>query len=138
MLIPILTPDPDSQMINRVVESFALSSKNPASRRKALGSRWRGDLIDFGLLRTWIKRCASSHGITCQRTWSDDLLSTLMIDVQTRQIVPCPPNCEYVALSYVWGQVVPEENALKNRRLPQTIEDTITATQKLRIGYLWV
>jgi hypothetical protein len=61
-----------------------------------------------------------------------------MIDIPARCIVQCPPNGEYVALSYVWGSVVPEKNALENRRLPQTIEDAITVTQELGIRYLWV
>jgi hypothetical protein len=130
--------DPDSQMVNRVLESFALSSKNPATRRKALGSRRRGNLADFELLKRWLGRCATTHGVSCKRTWSDELLTTRMIDVENRQIIQCPPNCAYVALSYVWGQVVPEENALENRRLPQTIEDSITATRKLGLSYLWV
>jgi hypothetical protein len=130
--------DLDSQMINQMVESFALSNKNSETTRKALRARKRGDMVDFELLRNWIERCASTHGVSCHRTWSDELLTTRMIDTSTRQIVQYPAGCEYVALSYVWGGVVPEENALENRRLPQTIEDTITATQRLGIKYLWV
>jgi hypothetical protein len=130
--------DPDSEMINRVLVSFALSSKNPASIRKSLGSRRRNGQVDFGLLRRWLKRCASFHGVSCRRTWSDQLVTTRMIDVDARHVVQCPPGCEYVALSYVWGAIVPEKDALKNRRLPQTIEDTMLATKQLGFQYLWV
>jgi hypothetical protein len=86
--------DPDSQMINRVLESFALSSRNPATIRRSLGSRRRSGQVDSGLLQHWLKRCASSHGVSCRRTWSEELLTTRMIDVNERQIILCPPDCE--------------------------------------------
>ena len=130
--------DDDGRMINRVLQSFALSSKNSSPSRRALRARRRGDKVDFKLLQRWINRCTTAHGVRCQRTWSDDLLTTRMIDVSTRRVVQCSRKCEYVALSYVWGLVVPEENALERRRLPQTIEDAITATHELGLLYLWV
>ncbi|KAJ5511286.1 Heterokaryon incompatibility [Penicillium expansum] len=61
-----------------------------------------------------------------------------MIDIVERIVVPCPPDCDYVALSYVWGGVEPSPGSLKNRCLPQTIEDAITVTQALGRRYLWV
>jgi hypothetical protein len=130
--------DADRQMVGGVLEAFSLSSQTPAYTRKALSARRCGQITDFSLLRRWFQRCLMSHGVSCHGNWSDELLTTKMIDVSARCIVPCPPHCKYIALSYVWGSVVPEKNALENWRLPQTIEDAITVTQEMGIPYLWV
>lgn len=130
--------DPIGQMINRVWYAFGLSSQNPALDRRALSARATHPYIDYSLCRQWLDECRSKHGITCQRSWSDDLRTSRMIDVEARRIIPCPPNCDYVALSYVWGGVKLEEGALENRKLPQTIEDAIKVTLNLGIQYLWV
>jgi len=61
-----------------------------------------------------------------------------MIDVSARKIVQYPPDCEYIALSYVWGNVVPKDGALEKKLLPQTIEDAIVVTQQLGKQFLWV
>lgn len=130
--------DPDGQMVNRVWHAFALSSQNPAPNRHALGARKTSSLVDYGLCQMWLERCKKEHGASCHRTWSDELLTCSMIDVQTRKVVSCPKNCDYVALSYVWGNIKPVQAALGNPNLPQTIEDAITVTANLGIRYLWV
>lgn len=130
--------DPDSEMIGRVSEAFAISSETSGTTRRALSARPRGTFADSALWRRWLQRCSTTHGVNCRQSWSDELLITKMIDVSTRSIVQCVPNGEYVALSYVWGSVVPEKNAIEKHRLPQTIEDAITVTKELGIGYLWV
>ncbi|TLD27938.1 hypothetical protein E2P81_ATG06284 [Venturia nashicola] len=130
--------DTDSQTMKRVSEAFATSSETPAATRKALSARPRDTFARPAIWRRWLQRCSTTHGVSCRQTWSDELLITKMIDVSTRSIVPCVPNLEYVALSYVWGTVVPERDALKNDCLPQTIEDAITVTKELGLRYLWV
>ncbi|QDS76083.1 hypothetical protein FKW77_006097 [Venturia effusa] len=130
--------DPESQMVERVSEVFAISSETPVTTRRALSARPRDIFAEPTLWRRWLQRCSTTHGIACRQNWSDELLITKMIDVSTRSIVQCVPNGEYVALSYVWGSVVPEKNALQNHRLPQTIEDAITVTREIGIKYLWV
>jgi hypothetical protein len=130
--------DPDGQMVNRVRHAFALSSQNPAPDRHALSTRETGSFVDYGLCRTWLERCKTEHGMSCQRIWSDELLTCRMIDVKNRKIVACPKNCDYVALSYVWGDIKPVKGGLENHNLPQTIEDAITVTANLGIRYLWV
>jgi hypothetical protein len=73
-----------------------------------------------------------------------------VIDVRTRTIVRTPPNCRFIALSYVWGvgnhfraSKLSESihRVLFPRRLPPlpgTIEDAITAVKRLNERYLWV
>lgn len=59
-----------------------------------------------------------------------------VIDCMKRKIVDAPPDCDYIALSYVWGanQACPSPK----EKLPQTIEDSITTVLHLGYRYLWV
>ena len=130
--------DPSGLIGNRHYLAFTLSSENPAPTRRALAGRLTGPLVDYALLRRWIKRCQTSHGPACQRPKVFDLPFSRMIDVQARCVVSYPPGHDYVALSYVWGDVSPKAGDLERRQLPQTIEDAITVTAKIGIKYLWV
>lgn len=94
--------------------------------------------IDFSALRARMEECNDTHGEACKSHSTPELLSTRMVDVVERRVVPCPPGCVYAALSYVWGGVRAEEGALEEGTLPQTIEDAITATRELGLRYLWV
>ncbi|KAI0841490.1 HET-domain-containing protein [Hypoxylon sp. FL0890] len=78
-----------------------------------------------------LTRCEKEHSTSCRVEWSDQLLLCKMIDVSSRQIVSCPPQCRYIALSYVCGDVSPKPG-------PQTIEDSIGVTKALGLRYLWV
>ena len=59
-----------------------------------------------------------------------------VIDCVERMIVDAPPDCNYIALSYVWGanQACPSFK----EKLPQTIEDSIPTVLHLGYRYLWV
>ncbi|KAI0130147.1 heterokaryon incompatibility protein-domain-containing protein [Xylariales sp. AK1849] len=132
--------DPAEELLHKVRYSFSLSNVGDVeNRRPGLCGRPRDAWIDPELLKGWLDRCIAEHGpFKCSTPWSDQLLKTRMIDVATRSVVKYPPQCSYVALSYVWGGVSPKEDALANNELPQTIEDAITATKMLGIPYLWV
>lgn len=116
--------------------SFALTGNSKTSQ-PGLPARARGVTIDPDVVTTWLRRCELEHH-DCQATWSDELLTTRMIDVESCTVVDTPPHCRYTALSYVWGNVVPEEGALEKGTLPPTIQDAILATKSLGIRYLWV
>ncbi|CAI4212979.1 unnamed protein product [Parascedosporium putredinis] len=88
-------------------------------------------LINFDVIKKHLDVCSKVHGDACQPFRSQELSTTKMIDVLSRKVVPYPPDCEYMALSYVWGQVHPQDGALESGTLPATIEDAITATKKL-------
>lgn len=118
--------------------ALALSSKTPAPGQAALSARRVGDAVDFGLVRSWLRKCEATHGAHCDGGWNDVLLDAHMIDVSTREVVPCPPRCKYIALSYVWGGIGPREGDLARGTLPKTIEDSITVTKQLGLRYLWV
>lgn len=127
---------PQDATVHLSAYSFALSSNNPVAREQGLPARVRDATVNIDVVKAWLHRCESEHH--CHAEWSDDLLTTRMIDVESRTIVACPPHCRYTALSYVWGSIVPEDGALEKGTLPLTIEDAITFTKSLGIRYLWV
>jgi Heterokaryon incompatibility protein (HET) len=126
-----------SDIYTRFGKSFGLSSESAGVTRTALRVRRVNGQINLDLLKNWIEKCISTHE-QCKSEWSNEMLICSMIDVQNLQIVSCPPNCEYLALSYVWGGVQPKEGALEKDELPKTIKDAIAVTRGLDIKYLWV
>lgn len=95
-------------------------------------------LINFDVIKKHLDVCSKVHRDACRPFRSRELSTTKMIDVLSRKVVPYPPDCEYMAPSYVWGRVHPQDGALESGTLPATIEDAITATKKLGMRYLWV
>jgi hypothetical protein len=95
--------------------------------------------LRYDAAKSWIHSCKKQHTTTCARlTRSFDSLR--IIDCHTRTIMPAPPDCEYVALSYVWGttHLVTPKDLLDWSRVPELIKDTIAATLGLGYKYLWV
>ncbi|KAF2820563.1 hypothetical protein CC86DRAFT_428281 [Ophiobolus disseminans] len=82
----------------------------------------------------------------------DMISDILIIDVACYSLTRLPMGSKYVALSYVWGPVVPgqiqlttlsfpglqDTNSLVNIGLPTTIMDAIEVCRKLDQKYLWV
>ncbi|KAM5345055.1 hypothetical protein ACJ41O_010917 [Fusarium nematophilum] len=108
------------------------SSKGPYTARLI------DEMIDFERIRKGLEHCQTTHPKECQAMFDQGLLATRMVDVIARKTVDCPDQCDYLALSYVWGGVHPEPGALEAGTLPQTIEDAITITKRLGKRYLWV
>lgn len=117
--------------------SFALTSRNAVAKQQGLPARVRDGEVSFDLLTAWLHRCETQHQ-DCPATWSEELRTTRMIDIDARAVVACPPRCRYIALSYVWGGISPQPDALRLGTLPATIEDAIVVTRRLGIRYLWV
>lgn len=73
-----------------------------------------------------------------------------VIDVQGSCIVPAPPNCRYVALSYVWSTALSinllkdnlyalaKPKGLKVETLSRTIADAMDVVAAIEERYLWV
>ncbi|KAF5614523.1 uncharacterized protein FTJAE_13721 [Fusarium tjaetaba] len=95
-------------------------------------------MVDVDLIKRGLEHCQMYHSEQCNAKFDKGLLITKMLDVETRKVVDCPDNCDYLALSYVWGGIHPADGALEAGTLPQTIEDAITLTKKLGKRYLWV
>ena len=119
------------------VPSASCSILSRQNRRTALAPRPRANLVDFDLVNSWLHKCDTACS-DCQGVWRHELLTTRMLDVVDNKLVDCPPHCRYAALSYVWGGVVPEPDALDKGTLPPTIMDAMEVTRRIGVRYLWV
>ncbi|MCJ1317539.1 hypothetical protein MMC15_002864 [Xylographa vitiligo] len=113
---------------------------------------------DPDLLKQWLRSCRDWHGSDCYTPGWSELITPLakikvrLIDVHQRCLVPVPPVCQFIALSYVWGKakifqttrsnvaVRCEINGLNEvlRDLPATITDAIDLVAMIGERYLWV
>jgi hypothetical protein len=118
--------------------AICMDTKLLPSDRSINNARLLDCTLDTSILLKALEYCEQHHGAECRAEKPSELLTTRMIDVVERKVVPCPENCDYIALSYVWGGVQPAEGALQNRCLLRTIEDAITVTKALNRRFLWV
>lgn len=115
------------------------------------------DRVDVRRIKYWLGDCKAYHGSPClPAAWRDlDLHGVRMVDVKRHCIVVAPPGCQYLALSYCWGDGsktehlklttanfaqlhTPGELSKDNVRVPSTIRDAIYQTECLDYKYLWV
>jgi hypothetical protein len=113
--------------------------------------------VEPALITNWISTCIHRHE-DCHKFWQGtattvDRLHLRVIDVQDRCIVDAPKDCEYVALSYVWGDPSKMLQTLKSNlatfslpqgldkgliTLPATISDAMELVRAIGQRYLWV
>ncbi|KAK6439394.1 hypothetical protein LTR95_004388 [Oleoguttula sp. CCFEE 5521] len=105
-------------------------------------------------IRAWLKDCTRKHRGVCEEL--DDKGSgspVWLIDIEEHCLVPYVPGMQYIALSYVWGQVKTAQTTAANlaslRRphsllgpyvavqLPKTVRDAMYLTGLLTRRYLW-
>jgi hypothetical protein len=97
--------------------------------------------VDLELIKKWICTCNDEHREGCKPDSTDHIERLKVIDCVERAIVSAPANCEFVALSYVWGQVSTakgDETEEETEQLPPTILDAEYVTKSLGYRYLWV
>jgi len=119
--------------------------------------------IDIEGIKRWISRCETGHAGICDattdsRTKIPGATDLRFIDVEKRCLVKQSEHdheCQYAALSYVWGTAVTPFQTVKanvealseeyafdlpcNRtRLPNTIIDSMDFIRALGLRYLWV
>ncbi|KAF8955295.1 heterokaryon incompatibility protein-domain-containing protein [Flammula alnicola] len=117
--------------------------------------------IDPALITKWLRLCEVHHETTCAPKHSliktpenpSGLKVFRVVDTKLQCIVAATPGVRYIALSYVWGQVVPSirlqtdniaqlstEGALLHIRksFPKTINDAIDLVNLIGERYLWV
>ena len=108
--------------------------------------------INMDLVSRWLSLCKECHD-GCKPNALDTLPSFRfrVVDVLKGCVVDAPPDCEYVALSYVWGNVnqlrltsntlhaLSQDGALHGRfQAATTIQDAIELCRSMGIQYLWV
>ncbi|KAL5625806.1 hypothetical protein FOBRF1_000149 [Fusarium oxysporum] len=116
----------------------AIAMHPNSSSEDSYSARVIEGMVNVDHIRKGLEHCRKHHSEQCNAKFDKGLLITRMLDVNTRKVVDCPDNCDYLALSYVWGGIHPADGALEAGTLPQTIEDAITLTKRLGKQYLWV
>ncbi len=62
--------------------------------------------VDYGLLRQWLNFCGEKHKSGCSTSPGSVVPGLRVINCLTQKVVVAPENCEYVALSYLWGKTL--------------------------------
>ncbi len=100
--------------------------------------------LDLKIVQNWLFSCQRLHPLTCSPSWSEDIRKIFLIDVSSRHITSYPSEkCEYLALSYVWGefkQDIPNAGrpGTALEKVPRTVEDAMSLVKELGKQYLWV
>jgi hypothetical protein len=89
------------------------------------------EVIDYGMLREIAAQCRLEHS-DCRPSSVPQLKGFKVIDCHLREVIAAPADCQYVALSYVWGKHT------DNGCFPVTIEDSFRVTKSMGYRYLWV
>jgi len=116
--------------------------------------------LDIQRIRLWPTYCDKKHGGFCHRRseWEtiDPPPSMMLIDVNSQLLVQVSQPKKYIALSYVWGELVPgvletkkcnisqlqNVGALDSQpwaaTMPKTVRDAMRFTKSMGEQYLWV
>jgi len=86
-------------------------------------------------LQDRINYCKNNHRDNCTPVPTARLHAVRVIDCTERKVIQMPTNCNFVALSYVWGTL---KTSLRLEDAPATIKDSISVTLALGYRYLWV
>jgi hypothetical protein len=121
-----------------------LSSSTNRSRYQA--RLMNAECIDYDFVRQCLDFCQRRHNHheMCKITNVSSPSSIKVIDCESLSVIPAPPGCSYVALSYVWGpndSEVPLKFGTGTslpRLPPKVIRDAIALTRNLNWRYLWV
>jgi hypothetical protein len=93
--------------------------------------------IDYNLLSGWLNKCRQHHKLTYCQPQAEYMPGLKMIDCRTKNVIHISePGCDYVALSYVWGDAGAGSEFPQS--YPPTIEDAIKVTIGMGFRYLWV
>jgi len=152
------SPYPENELLSVVtIQPYWKTDGNNEQRNYLLlgSARMFKNLVGVARLKSWLRLCEGQHGKTCHPPDGMGDVSQpeflKLIDVKRKCIVSAPPNCRYLALSYIWGQGLKfskstEDNieqlrrefALERLDLPKTIVNSMTLVETLGERYLWV
>lgn len=93
--------------------------------------------INYSHVKSLMYFCGEQH-LKCCILLEPTVLSRLRaIDCVTRSVIQAPEGCQYLALSYVWGDQG-HAAAVTRGRFTSVAEDSIMVTMNLGFRYLWV
>ncbi|CAG8961765.1 hypothetical protein HYFRA_00006308 [Hymenoscyphus fraxineus] len=99
--------------------------------------------FDFTIADRWLKFCQLRHGSICQPEAASKINLLRVIDCRSSTVVYAAKDCQYVALSYVWGKALSSGSECSssfelNKLAPKVILDSIKVVKGLGLRYLWV
>lgn len=117
------------------------STSSDHTQKDRIHASIRSDKVDYGKISGWLEFCEKNHTEGCCEAEKVTLSGFRLIDCHTLCIVPAPNDCQYIALSYVWGNTLDEANTavdVLGSHTPLVIQDAIRVTIRLDVRYLWV
>ena len=125
-----------------------------SSADSLFSARQVGEAADLDLAQKWLSICKSCHGESCQPA---DLkipsgLQLRLVDVKRKCVVAAPLGSPYIALSYVWGDVLPlllsNDNHVRlttvdglapsQDDVPQVFLDAMNVSEAMGCQYIWI
>lgn len=94
--------------------------------------------IDYESFKQMIRFCEENHKFSCMARLFNNPPGIRVINVSSRTITEAPPQCKYLALSYVWGRQTNDNATDDLEHPPPVIEDAILVTKSMGYNYLWV
>lgn len=113
--------------------------------------------MDTRLFSEWLRLCDSKHLPRCKHSVyrsNIPLKHFRVVNIREKRVHLAPPDCQYVALSYVWGPVHPLRLTVENAEMleakgaldlphiwsaiPRTVQDAIYVALAANVDYLWV
>lgn len=85
--------------------AIAIETQCAPRDRRTMNARPLDSTLDLSILNWLLEHCESTHSDYCRSKKPSELFTARMVDAQEWRVIPCPPNCDYIALSYVWGGV---------------------------------
>jgi len=114
----------------------------PQTGPQQLSVREISEYLPWELPVEWLDFCGTHHKTPCNGYTGPGIANLRVINCRTREILPLPSSSTpYVTLSYLWGNNQDDDQRNYDRlplRAPDTIEDAILVTLRLRYKYLWV
>lgn len=153
------SPDPAKGRIQLLT-----SGSGEDDRQAFLGRHVAANQVNIDLITQWYNHCQRLHGTACNDpgVLAGDLPAGFrVIDMHTNLVIPAPPHCNYVAISYCWGskhlsrpmpvclredvQLDREGRAVisldqivqKRGKISRTISNGMTVARNLGFRYFW-
>lgn len=116
----------------------SLTVIGPGDYRDLDGMKTQSDHVDpvhYDALPSIMRDCLRNHKRTCTTISRGDIPGLQVIDSESRTVVKAPPQCKYLALSYVWGKVKHSEDL---NSPPPVIADSLALCAHLGFKYIWI
>lgn len=116
----------------------SLTVIGPGDYRDLAGMKTQSDHVNpihYDALPSIMRDCLRNHKKTCKTISRGDIPGLQVIDSESRKVVKAPPQCRYLALSYVWGKVKHSEDL---NSPPPVIADSLALCAYLGFKYIWI